>query len=226
MAHNHVIFVAGGSGKRMGKELPKQFIPVADKPLLMWAIEAFEAYDPTLHKVVAVPYEHQGLWKDLCKQFNFQPAHDIATGGKTRFDTVKNACRLIDDKGLTGVHDGVRPFPARDTISRAYTAADKYGAAIPFVKSIDSLRIIEHSHSKAIKRNQIIRVQTPQVFRSDLLKKAYQQPFQKEFTDDASVVEQLGINIHLVQGNEENIKVTHKMDLRIAIMLAKYIHST
>ncbi len=220
MSEKYIILVAGGSGSRMQSDIPKQFIPVGDKPMLMWAIDAFHAYDPAIKKIVVLPASQTGLWKELCEQFSFRTAHEIVHGGKTRFESVRNAVSRVSGGGLTGVHDGVRPFPSRDTISRVYQAAEKYKTAVPYVDSTDSLRKVENGNSVAIDRSIIKRIQTPQVFHTELLKRAYEQEYRPQFTDDASVVEAMGEKIHLVEGNEENIKVTRRMDLRLAVMLA------
>ncbi len=218
---NHVIFVAGGIGRRMGREIPKQFIPVGDRPLLMHAILAFEAFDPELKKIVALPRDHIDFWKSLCQQFQFTTAHEIVPGGETRFESVKNACNIIqEDQGLTAVHDGVRPFPPAPMIRRIFDAAQVHKAAIPCLSTPDSIRITDNNGSTVAPRDQIKRIQTPQVFHTRLIKKAYLQPWQRSFTDDASVVEKMGIKIHLVPGDEENLKVTTPLDLKIAIMLA------
>lgn len=225
MDKNYIILTAGGSGSRMNSDIPKQFIPVVEKPLLMWAMEAFYNWNPDLEIIVVIPSKHISLWKDLCQEFNLKIDHEIVEGGETRFESVKNAVALIEGNGLTGVHDGVRPFPAIETIEKVYKQADKDDAAIPCIDTFDSLRKVVDNKSMIINREDIKRVQTPQVFRTSLLKKAYRQKDNKHFTDDASVVEALGHKIHLVEGNEENIKITTKMDLRIAISLAKLYKS-
>ena len=225
MATNNIIFTAGGSGKRMNTDIPKQFIPVSDKPMLMWAMEAFEMFDSSMNKIIVLPAERITLWESLCKEFNFNLNHQIVEGGATRFESVRNGISHIDDDGLTGIHDGVRPFPSIETIRNAYSTAIKYGAAIPYIDSKDTLRYIHGDGSQIIDRSNIKRIQTPQVFSTEIIKKAYQQDYRKEFTDDASVVEALGHNVHLFQGNEENLKVTTKMDLRIAIMLGDLMGS-
>lgn len=224
MSENTIIITAGGSGRRMHAEIPKQFIPVHEKPLLMWAIEAFYAYDRTINTMLVIPENHVGLWKELCREFDFKINHNIVYGGDNRFQSVKNALELLDGNALTGVHDGVRPFPSLNTIGRAYQDAANYGSAVPFVDSTDSLRFVEKHSSKIISRDCVKRIQTPQVFQTKILKKAYQQPYNKLFTDDASVVEYLGYDIHLFEGNMENIKVTTPVDLRLAISLAKMFH--
>ncbi|MGM0612443.1 MAG: 2-C-methyl-D-erythritol 4-phosphate cytidylyltransferase [Bacteroidota bacterium] len=219
MATHNIIFTAGGSGKRMNTEIPKQFIPVNEKPMLMWAMEAFELFDASMRKIIVLPAERINLWKDLCKEFNFKVDHQIVKGGQTRFESVRNGVLYADDNGLTGIHDGVRPFPSVETIGNTFETAKKYGTAIPYIDSTDTLRQIQGESSQIIDRSKIKRIQTPQVFRTDIIKKAYQQDYSDAFTDDASVVEAMGHQIHLCPGNEENLKVTTKMDLRIAIML-------
>lgn len=221
MGKDYIIFLAGGSGKRMQSEIPKQFIPIADKPILMWAMEAFEKYDPDLVKIIAIPENSISLWENLCKQFNFSIKHKKTAGGSTRFRSVKNALKLVDGDGLTGIHDGVRPFPSPETIRRVYQSAREYRAAIPYTDSTDTLREINGSQSYILDRNKIKRIQTPQVFHTSLIKEAYKQSEKPGFTDDASVAESIGEEIYLTRGNEENIKITQKSDLRIATLLAE-----
>lgn len=220
MEKNYIILTAGGSGKRMESDIPKQFIPIVEKPLLIWAIEAFYSWDPGLVIIVVIPPKYISLWKELCQEFDLRIDHKIVEGGETRFASVKNALSIIKGEGLTGVHDGVRPFPSIETIKRVFHAAEKNNAAVPYIDTSDSLRKVVEGNNVRINRANIKRIQTPQVFRTSLLKEAYQQSYNKNFTDDASVVEALGQNIRLVKGNEENIKITTKMDLRIAISLA------
>ena len=219
MATHNIIFTAGGSGKRMNTDIPKQFIPVSEKPMLMWAMEAFELFDTSIKRIIVLPAERISLWKELCEEFNFNIDHQIVEGGPTRFESVRNGVLHADDGGLTGIHDGVRPFPSIDTIRNAFETAEKYGTAIPYINSTDTLRQTSGEDSHPIDRSKIKRIQTPQVFRTEIIKKAYQQDYQEFFTDDASVVEAMGHQIHLCKGNEENLKVTTRMDLRIAIML-------
>ena len=220
MSKNTIIFTAGGSGMRMNTDVPKQFIPVGEKPMLMWAMEAFESFDASLHKIIVLPADRVDLWKDLCKEFEFTIDHQIVEGGQTRFESVKKGIENTANAGLTGIHDGVRPFPSTETIRNAFEKAEKLGTAIPYVDSTDSLRQIKEDGSEIVDRSKIKRIQTPQVFQTEIIKKAYQQNYKESFTDDASVVEAMDQPIHLSPGNEENLKVTTRMDLRIAMMLA------
>ncbi|WP_165020235.1 2-C-methyl-D-erythritol 4-phosphate cytidylyltransferase [Dysgonomonas sp. ZJ279] len=215
MNQKNIIIVAGGKGLRMGADLPKQFIPIGGKPILMHTINAFYEYDKHINIVLVLPESHQDYWKELCRKYKFNIAHQIATGGETRFHSVKNGLAFINE-GLVGVQDGVRPFGSKEMIARCFDAAQQYQAAIPVIDSTDSLREMTGAErSKIIDRSKIRLVQTPQVFSVEILKKAYQTDYTETFTDDASVVEAIGINIHLVRGETTNIKVTTPLDLKI-----------
>jgi 2-C-methyl-D-erythritol 4-phosphate cytidylyltransferase len=221
MSRKSVIIVAGGKGLRMGGDLPKQFIPVAGKPVLMRTIEAFYNYDEDINIVLVLPVSHQEYWKSLCKKYNFGIAHTVAMGGETRFHSVKNGLAFIKE-GIVAVQDGVRPFCSKEMIARCFDATATCQAVIPVVDSTDSLReMIDEEKSRIIDRSKIRLVQTPQVFHSALLKKAYETPYRETFTDDASVVETMGINIHLVKGEETNIKITTPLDLKIAELILR-----
>lgn len=216
---NNVIIVAGGKGLRMGSDLPKQFIPIGGQPVLMHTIKAFHNFDNDINIVLVLPVSHQEYWKKLCKDYNFTIPHTIATGGETRFHSVKNGLALIKE-GIVGVQDGVRPFASVEMIERCYSATKLHKAVIPVIDSTDSLReMIDHEKSHIIDRSKIRLVQTPQVFDLDLLKKAYQSEYKGTFTDDASVVESMGTNIHLVKGEVTNIKITTPFDLKVGELI-------
>ncbi len=218
------IIVAGGKGLRMGGDIPKQFMVIEGMPLLMRTIAAFARYDKDLRIILVLPKDHQAYWKNLCQEYHFTLPYTLANGGATRFESVKNGLALIDDEenSLVAVHDGVRPFVNEETIAAAFQKAAETGAAIPVTDSVDSLRqLTEDGGSIALERKNIKLVQTPQVFQTRLLKKAYEQPYRESFTDDASVVEALGAQITLTPGNRENIKITTPFDLSIAQMLLK-----
>lgn len=213
----YVIIVAGGKGLRMGTEVPKQFLPVGGKPVLMRTMEAFRAYDEALEMIVVLPAEQQAYWQELCHNHAFTIPHRVADGGKTRFHSVKNGLELVGDDGLVGVHDGVRPFVAREVIAACYHEAETCGAVIPVVDVVETVRHLTiDGHSTTVNRADYKLVQTPQVFAVGLLKKAYLQPYTEAFTDDASVVEAMGVPVSLVQGNRENIKITTPFDIRVA----------
>lgn len=220
----YIIIVAGGKGLRMGGDIPKQFLPIEGKPVLMRTIDSFVNYDKAINVIVVLPIDHQSYWAELCKKYQFSTPHTIANGGETRFHSVKNGLALVPNSSncVVGVHDGVRPFANNTTISVAYETADKKGTAIPVIDCVDSIRRTSENGNKAEDRSLYKLVQTPQVFKADLLHKAYEQDFTNLFTDDASVVEAAGHPVELAPGNRENIKITTPFDLIIAEALVKH----
>ena len=214
--HNAVIIVAGGKGLRMGGDIPKQFLVVDGMPILMHTISRFAEWDGTMEIVVVLPESQQQYWRELCREYGFDIRHTIATGGKERFHSVKNGLAVVPAEcGLVAVHDGVRPYVSHETIARCFDAAARYGAAVPVTPVVETIRHIEpDGRSITVPRADYRLVQTPQVFRTDLLRRAYEQEFTTTFTDDASVVEAMGIEVTLVEGNRENIKITTPADLR------------
>lgn len=215
----HIIIVAGGKGLRMGGEIPKQFLPIGGKPVLMRTIEAFHLYDNTIHVVLVLPVSQQTYWRELCKKYSFELPHEVADGGETRFHSVMNGLALVEGEGLVGVHDGVRPFVSQEVITRCYAEAGTKKAVIPVIGVVETVRRLEGTDSVTVPRDQYKLVQTPQVFDVALLQRAYQQKYTEMFTDDASVVEALGEKVFLVEGNRENIKLTTPFDLKLAEML-------
>jgi len=215
---NAVVIVAGGKGLRMGTDIPKQFLEIGGKPVLMHTIEAFRRFDGDMQIVLVLPESQQGFWRKLCEEHHFDVEYDIANGGQTRFHSVKNGLALVSqESSLIGVHDGVRPFVSADTIRLCYQAAEIHGAALPVTDIVETVRKIDgNSGSHTVDRNAYKAVQTPQVFDAVLLRKAYQQEYRDGFTDDASVVEALGHDIFLVKGNRENIKITTPFDIIVA----------
>ena len=213
-----VIIVAGGKGLRMGGDLPKQYIPIQGKPILMRTIEAFYKFDANMQIILVLPADHQSYWSELCSQQSFTINHEVAQGGETRFHSVNNGLQLA--KGdVVGVHDGVRPFVSQKVIECCYKTAEKAGATIPVIPVVESLRFVQKEVSEAVDREAYRLVQTPQVFDIDILRKSYAQDFNPLFTDDASVVEANGYTITLVEGNRENIKITTPFDLKISSAL-------
>lgn len=213
----YAIIVAGGKGLRMGTDLPKQFLPLGGKPILMRTLEAFANCDNDIHIILVLPKEQQEYWKNLCKEYKFAIEHTIADGGETRFHSVKNGLNKVDasSKSLIAVHDGVRPFVSAETIKATYDTAEQKGTAVPVVPSVDSVRQTNGDENFALDRSSIQLVQTPQTFCSAILFEAYQQDFTKLFTDDASVVEKAGHKIILCEGNRENIKITTPFDMAV-----------
>ena len=215
----HIIIVAGGKGLRMGGDIPKQFLPVCGKPVLMRTLEAFHAYDSSIHIILVLPISQQAYWKELCVEYGFDLVHDIANGGETRFHSVMNGLAMVEGDGLVGVHDGVRPFVSQEVIARCYEEASVKKAVIPVIGVVETVRHLTEEGSETVPRNRYKLVQTPQVFDAALLRRAYCQEYTDWFTDDASVVEALGEKVHLVDGNRENIKLTTPFDLKLAEML-------
>lgn len=221
---DYAIIVAGGKGLRMGADLPKQFLPVGGKPVLMRTIERFHEYDPSMEIILVLPRDHQPYWRELCQKHHFTLPHHIADGGDTRFGSSQSGLNAIPDdaQGLVAIHDGVRPFVSVDTIRRCFDEARRSGACIPVMPVTDTLRLIhEDGTGENVLRSRYRSVQTPQVFDIQLAKRAFRQPYDPAFTDDASVIEHLGITVSMVDGNRENIKLTTPFDLVIADALIK-----
>ena len=226
---DYVIIVAGGKGLRMGSDVPKQFLPVGGKPVLMRTLERFRAYSSTLQIILVLPQSQQDYWKELCQKYNFTVAYQLTDGGETRFHSVQHGLALVPDdaEGVVGVHDGVRPFPGIDVIRNCYETARTKKAAIPVIPVVETLRHIGIPSRTGgvggctVPRSEYRLVQTPQCFDIQLLKAANRQPYNEGFTDDASVVEAFGFDVTLVEGNRENIKITTPFDLKIAESLVK-----
>lgn len=210
-----VIITAGGIGKRLGSEIPKQFLMLKDKSVLMHTIEAFHQYDPQAELLLTLPADWLDYWRDLCKKFDFTIAHRVITGGAERFHSIKNALEYASGE-LIAVHDGVRPLIDSLTIDRVVQSAKKNRAAIPVIAVKESLRNVIKGQSRAVTRSEYVSVQTPQIFEAKLLKKAYELVYHQGITDDASLVELLGVEIMLVDGNERNFKITSLEDLILA----------
>ena len=203
----------------MGSATPKQFLPLQDRPVLMWTLDAFHAFDGNMDIVLVLPEAHVSTWEQLCTQHDFAVPHRVAHGGATRTASVRNGLELIDDADVVGVHDGVRPLVNHSTIERAYTTAFQEGAAVPVTPVVSSLRQITAGGNQSVDRSAYRIVQTPQCFRKEILIASYKQLVGHDFSDDATVVENGGHPIHLVEGNPENIKVTTPSDLQLAATL-------
>ena len=203
----------------MGGDIPKQFLPVCGKPVLMRTLEAFHAYDASMCLILVLPVSQQAYWRQLCEEYQFELVHEIANGGDTRFHSVKNGLALVEEDGLVGVHDGVRPFVSQEVITRCYEEAASLKAVIPVIGVVETVRHLTEEGSETVPRDQYKLVQTPQVFDVTLLHRAYQQEYTDLFTDDASAVEALGEKVYLVEGNRENIKLTTPFDLKLAELL-------
>ena len=220
---DYIIIVAGGKGLRMGGDLPKQFMPLHGKPVLMHTIERFRAYSDELKIILGLPHEQQDYWRQICQKHNFTIEHTVVDGGQTRFHSSQNGVAAVPDDatGVIGIHDGVRPFVSEETIARCFEAARQFGAALPVLPVTDTLRCVTDDGGYNVQRNDYRTVQTPQTFDAQLLKQAFKQPYSDNFTDDASVVEALGHKVTMVDGNRENIKLTTPFDLVVAEALIK-----
>lgn len=228
---DYIIIVAGGKGLRMGSDIPKQFLPIGGKPVLMRTLERFREYSDDIQIILVLPEAQQEYWHQLCDEYHFDVEYTLTNGGQTRFHSVQNGLAKVPDdaQGVVGVHDGVRPFPSIEVIKNCYETARTAKAVIPVIPVVETVRqlidsdsqlsILNSQLSKTVPRDQYRLVQTPQTFDIQLLKSANRQPYNDGFTDDASVVEAFGHKITLVEGNRENIKITTPYDLKIAEVL-------
>jgi 2-C-methyl-D-erythritol 4-phosphate cytidylyltransferase len=212
----YAIIVAGGTGKRMGAEIPKQFLELGGRPLLMHTIERFREYNSSTEIITVLPEDQIRHWIELQAKYSFTVPQTLVKGGSTRFQSVRNGLDFVETPGLVAIHDGVRPFVSMATIGRCFETAARLGNAIPAISPSDSLRLMTEDSSSALDRLKVRLIQTPQVFNTGLLKEAYKQDYRPEFTDDAMVVERTGVKINIVEGNRENIKITNPEDLLIS----------
>ena len=215
----YVIIVAGGKGLRMGGEVPKQFILLDGRPILMRTMDAFAKNDSGIQIILVLPQDQVPYWNSLCEKYSFKIPYQLAFGGNTRFHSVCNGLAFVTEESFVGIHDGVRPFVSKEVIKRCYEEARIKRAVIPVIDIVETVRRVTPDGSETVDRNNYKLVQTPQVFESSLLKRAYKQDYLPSFTDDASVVEALGSKIFLVEGNRENIKITTPYDINIASSL-------
>jgi 2-C-methyl-D-erythritol 4-phosphate cytidylyltransferase len=192
------------------------------KPVILYSIEAFFDFDPEIQIILVLHPEYQEYWKQLCKDFKISIPTKIATGGETRFESVKNGLELVDDNGFVAVHDAARPVINKVFIRSLFDQAEKYGSAIPGVPLNDTIRLLEGDTSHQLDRTFLRAMQTPQVYKAEELKRAYTQAFRPIFTDEASVMQSAGFPLHLTEGRSENIKITHANDIAIAEILIKF----
>lgn len=212
----YVIIVAGGTGNRMNNALPKQFIELKGKPILMHTIEKFTTTFPDIIVIVVLANQLNDDWKKLCEKHNFKAVHQLTNGGETRYHSVKNGLALVPDACIVGIHDAARPLVSKQTILNAFETAEITGNASPAISLNESIRFLKGKDNCAVDRTHYSIIQTPQCFHSDLIKKAFSKGYKSEFTDDASVLEAYGEKINLIEGNRENIKITTEQDLKIA----------
>ena len=210
------LIVAGGSGKRMQTETPKQFLELAGKPVLMHTIERFKTFNDSIEIITVLPENQLEYWTSVQKKHSFSVPQTVVKGGDTRFHSVKNGLDFVPDNCLVAIHDGVRPFVSHSTLKQCFETAEKLGNAVPAVTVAESLRALTGEGNSPVDRQMIRAIQTPQTFKASIIKKAYQQEYRCEFTDDATVLEASGVKINLVEGNRENIKITNREDLLIS----------
>ena len=214
------IITAGGIGKRMGGSIPKQFLLLNDKPILMHTIEHIHAFDSSAQLIVTLPQDYLKDWDEMCQKYAFDTRHEVIPGGEERFDSIKNALEKATGDWIA-VHDGVRPFISKSVLNQVLVEVKSHRAVIPVIPVKETLRIADGETNAAVQRDHYRIVQTPQVFEAKLLKKAYEQKYVTSFTDDASVVESIGARVHLIPGNDENIKITTPLDLNVAAIILK-----
>lgn len=203
----------------MGNAVPKQFLLLNGKPVLQRSLEAFAAFDPTMTCIVVLPETQISYWKDLCEKYSCKVPHVVVSGGQERFDSVKNGLNAISTEGIVAVHDGVRPLVTMEMLREGFETAEKFGSAVPYVDSVDSLRMIDGETSNPLDRTKIKRIQTPQIFDVCQLKDVMAVEYRPEFTDEASVWELAGKKLYFYKGSEQNIKITTPSDLKIAEVL-------
>lgn len=210
----------------MGASVPKQFLMLKGRPLLFRTLEAFHAYDVAMPILLVLPRDHHGTWQALCVEYGFHIPHQLLEGGSERYHSTRIGLDAVDHHGVVAVHDGVRPLVSPELIARCFIAAEAHGAAVPVVPVSSSVRQLaqitldevpqDHGTSRALDRERLRMVQTPQCFHVDLLRRAFTQEYEPNFTDEASMVERLGQDVFLVDGEEHNIKVTTPFDLKVA----------
>lgn len=217
----YAVIVAGGKGLRMGSALPKQFLPLLEKPVLHYTIKAFLDAYPDIHIILVLPQDQLSYAQIVLQSFPDRIDVELVTGGETRFHSVQNGLNVVADDAVIFVHDGVRPLVSVDLIRRCYEQASVRGSAIPAIAVSDSIRMVEGENSKPVNREYLRSIQTPQTFRSEILLPAFSQPYSGEFTDEATVVEAYGRAVHLIEGEKSNIKVTTPEDMILAEALLK-----
>ncbi len=217
----YAVIVAGGKGTRMGAIVPKQFLPLHGKPLLCHPIQAFADALPGIHIVLVLPPDQLGSARTVLRSYIGNINVTIVAGGETRYHSVQNGLKEVNDDGIVFVHDGARPLISTELIRRCYVRATENGSAIPAVPVTESVRMDENGISTPVNREQLRIIQTPQTFRTEIILPAFEQEYDPSFTDEATVVEAFGTKVYLVEGMRDNIKVTNPIDMIIAEALMK-----
>lgn len=209
----YFLVVAGGSGSRMGADCPKQFLPLGGRPVLQFTLERIKELIPDSRLIVVLPKEHVEFWKKHCLEVGFDCPQTIVAGGMTRFHSVRNGLEKVPEGALVAVHDAVRPFLTETLLENLFRRSSDCPALVPAVPVVDTIKSLS---GRKIDRNDLLACQTPQLFHSEVLKKAYALPFDTSFTDDASVVESCGVTVEYTKGERSNIKLTTPEDMRMA----------
>lgn len=218
----YAIIVAGGAGSRMQSTIAKQFLLLDERPVLMHTIAAFNNCELHPHLLLVLNIDQHKYWEELCLKYNFDIPHQVVNGGIQRYHSVKNGLKAIKGTGIVAIHDAVRPLVSAELILKSYQVAEQMGNCVVGIKPTDSIRrVFDEGKSEALNRDELRLIQTPQTFDISVLRKAYQASYRNEFTDDASVAEFAGININLILGERENIKITYPEDLEIASIYIK-----
>ncbi len=212
----YCIIVAGGKGIRMTSKVPKQFLLLYGKPVLFWSILAFQSFDPAIKVILVLPEEYISDWEKLSGEYNLSDSIVVVKGGESRYHSVKNALDKLPGHGLVAIHDGVRPLVDYELIERCFALAEKNGNAIPYIPIPDTMRQLRGNKNVSVDRKEYVRIQTPQVVDIKTLKKAFLQPWHKNFTDESRMLESMGVPINLLEGDDENIKITNQNDLQLA----------
>jgi 2-C-methyl-D-erythritol 4-phosphate cytidylyltransferase len=215
------IIVAGGTGSRMKGDIPKQFMLLNGKPVILYSIEAFYTYDPDLNIILVIHPDFIGFWEQLCTEHKISIPFKVVAGGETRFHSVKNGLDCIDNEGFVAIHDAARPLIDAGFVGKLFDEAAIYGSATPGIALTDTIRILENRTSRQLDRSLLRAIQTPQVFKVSELKHAYLQTFQPHFTDDASVMQSAGFQLYLTEGLQQNIKITHQIDFGFAELMMR-----
>ena len=217
----YAIIVAGGKGTRIKSALPKQFLPLCGKPILIHTLEAFYAYSPSIRIVLVLPEDDFETWEKLCREHAYQRPYLLQKGGDSRFQSVRNGLDLLSGDGLVAIHDGVRPLVSEDIIGASFRIAAVHHSAVAAVRLKESIRLTDKDTTRAVDRSMYRLIQTPQTFDLAMIKSAYNTREDSELTDDASVAERAGVKISLFEGSYENIKITTPEDLIVAEALMR-----
>lgn len=218
-----VVIVAGGRGLRVGAAIPKQFLPLAKRPMLMRTIETFYNFDNAMHIVIVLHADYFTLWSKLCKEYRFDIPCQLVVGGDTRFESVKKGLEIVFSESIVAIHDAARPFVTDQLIAQCYQEAkEEQCGVIPVVDEKNSLRLVKGNMHQPLDREAVKIVQTPQVFPAYIIKKAYEVDYHSDFTDDATVAESDGVDIRLIEGEDTNIKVTTMADVNYASYLLSH----